>query len=89
MKIELLRTAGCPHADAARVLVTNCLHRLNVAVPVSERVGAFPSPSVLVDGVDVMGELSGDHSRAACRLDVPTAERVLAALRHALEYGPR
>ncbi|ALI24088.1 hypothetical protein XA26_02220 [Mycolicibacterium fortuitum] len=49
---------------------------------VVERVGAYPSPTVLVDGVDIMKpgtELAAD----ACRLDLPTRDRVLAALRSA------
>jgi hypothetical protein len=48
---------------------------------VTERVGDFPSPTVLVDGTDVMGQ--PPRSGASCRLDVPTEDRVLAALRAA------
>ncbi|SCL31994.1 Alkylmercury lyase [Micromonospora rhizosphaerae] len=45
-------------------------------------MGDYPSPSILVNGVDVMGG-SGDGS-AACRLDLPTEERIRAALRQAM-----
>ena len=47
-----------------------------------ERIGDYPSPTVLVNGDDVMGQPS--TSGPTCRLDVPTEDRVMAALRHAL-----
>jgi len=81
MNIELLVAPDCPHAPAARTLVAECLDRLGLAIRVQERVGDYPSPTVLVDGVDVMTDTSGAPRMQACRLDVPTASRVLAALR--------
>jgi hypothetical protein len=81
MDVELLVTPGCPHASAARTVVTDCLNRLGLSVPVRERVGDYPSPTVLVDGVDVMTGTPGVAPVPACRLDLPTAPRVLAALR--------
>jgi hypothetical protein len=77
--IELLQVPGCPNVAGARQTLESCLQQLGLDVPIVERVGDFASPSILVDGVDVMGkhELSG----AACRLDLPTEDRILAALR--------
>jgi len=49
-------------------------------MPIIDRVGRYPSPTVLVDGVDVMRPESGARSGDACRLDVPTPQRVLDAL---------
>lgn len=49
---------------------------------VVERVGAYPSPTVLVDGVDVMTP-GAPLIANACRLDLPIRERVLAALNDA------
>jgi hypothetical protein len=80
--VELLLGAQCPNAAAARSLLTACLRQLRLDIPVRERVGAYPSPTILVDGVDVMTARPGMASRQACRLDVPTATAVLAALRH-------
>ena len=71
----------CPNAATARAVLTRCLDRLGVAVPVQERVGDYPSPTILVGGVDVMTEACGAPAVRACRLDVPTTSRVLAALR--------
>lgn len=79
MRVELRSSPGCPNVSAARRLLTDCLVELGIGEPVLERVGAYPSPTVLIDGLDVMrpGEaLTGD----ACRLDLPIRERVLAAL---------
>jgi hypothetical protein len=81
MKIELLLAADCPHAATARAVLAECLDRLGFDIPVRERVGDYPSPTVLVDGVDVMTGTPGTQHLQACRLDLPTASRVLAALR--------
>jgi hypothetical protein len=45
---------------------------------VVERIGDFPSPTILINGVDVMGVPM--TTGAACRLDLPSEERILAAL---------
>jgi len=82
MRIELLQVPDCPHAPAARQLVRDCLARLGVAAPIEDRVGRYPSPTVLIDGHDVMG--SPHDAGAACRLDRPTTDRVLAAMRASL-----
>lgn len=81
MRIELLTSPGCPNADAARRVVTDCLATMGIDVPVIDRVGSYPSPTVLVDGVDVMRPEAGAPIGDACRLDLPTSHRVLDALR--------
>ena len=78
MKIELLWLPGCPHVDAARALLRRCLDRLGLDSTVTERTGEYPSPTVLVDGRDVMGEPAA--AGASCRLDVPSEGGVMAAL---------
>jgi hypothetical protein len=80
MEVELLLAPQCPNAAAATALLTACLHRLGLDVRVRERVGDHPSPTILVDGVDVMTARRGAPRVQACRLDVPTAARVLDAL---------
>jgi hypothetical protein len=76
--VEVFYTAGCPHAAAAVALVRACAARLGVDIALVERDGDHPSPSVRVDGRDVMGEPVA--AGPACRLDRPTRERVMAAL---------
>jgi hypothetical protein len=82
IEIELLSVDGCPHVDAARMLVEACVEELQVRAHIEEKVGAYSSPTIRVDGVDVMG--SPSFAEAACRLDTPTRDRVLAALERAL-----
>lgn len=80
MRIELHTSPGCPNAAAARRLLVECLTAASIEVPIIERVGEYPSPTLLIDGVDVMrpGEaLTGN----ACRIDLPTRDRLLAVLR--------
>ncbi len=80
MKIEVLHVSGCPHVDAARALLRECMAELKLDVTVDEKEGAFPSPTILVNGVDVMGAPASQV--AACRLDVPTRHRLLLALQN-------
>lgn len=79
MKIELLHVSGCPHVEAARALLSECLTELKLDVMVEDKDGPYPSPTILVNGVDVMG--TPTFRAAACRLDVPTKPRLLVALR--------
>lgn len=78
MKVELLHVPGCPHVASARRLVHECLAELELAAQIEEHEGAYPSPTILVDGRDVMG--GSMVVGAACRLDRPTREAILAAL---------
>ena len=79
VEVELLSVPGCPHVDAARRLLEACVDELQVPAHIEEKVGAYPSPTIRIDGEDVLG--SPPFSEAACRLDTPTRDRVLAALR--------
>jgi hypothetical protein len=78
MKVELLSVPGCPNVGRVRELLRTCLNRHGINVEVVEQVGDFPSPTVLVDGIDVTGAPVGTGAR--CRLDLPTEEQLLAAL---------
>ena len=80
MRIELFTSPGCPNADAARTLLNDCLAKLGMAAPIVDRVGRYPSPTVLVDGIDVMRQEAGVPSGDACRLDLPAPQCVFAAL---------
>ncbi|MEV6527354.1 alkylmercury lyase [Longispora sp. NPDC051575] len=77
MLIELRSVPGCPNLAPARELLRACLAELGLAAEVLELVGDYPSPTVLVNGTDVMG-CTG--SGASCRLDLPTFEAIRAAL---------
>jgi len=88
LRVELLTTPGCTNADGARALVDACLARLGLDVAVVERVGDYPSPTVLVNGVDVMTPGREVTLTPACRLDLPTAPRLLRALHIAVSPDP-
>ncbi|RZU78063.1 alkylmercury lyase-like protein [Micromonospora kangleipakensis] len=81
--VELRSVPDCPNLAPARQELRAALADLGLPLSVvSEVVGDYPSPSILVNGVDVMGGTGGDS--AACRLDLPTGERIRAALCQAI-----
>lgn len=55
MKIELLHVPGCPYVANARRLLQECLAELKITAHVEEHQGAYPSPTILLDGRDMMG----------------------------------
>lgn len=67
-------------------MLKDCLAVTGVEATVIERIGTYHSPSVLIDGVDVMNPGAASVGEA-CRLDVPSRERVLAALAAAAARG--
>src|SRR5215207_5705773 len=83
MRVELFQFEGCPLAPAAYRLVRQCLMTLGIPDPMLVRVGDWASPTVLVDGIDVMRPAAALSTARVCRIDVPTPERVLATLRAA------
>lgn len=78
MKIELLSVPDCPHVNAARDLLRACMKDLGLFLEVGEIQAEYPSPSILIDGADVMGDPG--YRAASCRLDVPTRAAILSAL---------
>ena len=84
MRIELLSSPGCPNAATTRTVLARSLDRLGIDTPIIERAGAFPSPTVLIDGTDVMHPDKPPPTGQYCRLDLPTETKVLAALRQAM-----
>jgi 8-oxo-dGTP pyrophosphatase MutT (NUDIX family) len=56
VRVELLSHDGCPLVGHTRTLLRECLAEVGLTASVIEKVGAYPSPTVLVDGRDVMGD---------------------------------
>lgn len=79
-RVELLYFVGCPHIDAAREQLRRAFTRLQRdpkwteidvnALDAPAHVRGFGSPSILVDGVDVVG--GGPAAAPACRVYVGT-----------------
>lgn len=67
-RVELLFFPGCPHVDAARTQLRRALAVAGLSASWEERdeTDGYGSPTILVNGVDVLGEPRGDG--AACRL---------------------
>lgn len=80
MLVELLHHRGCPRADETGEMLRDCLAGLGVEPPIIERVGRYASPTVLINGIDVMGRASASVPADTCRLDLPTRERIVAAV---------
>ena len=79
--VELRAVPDCPNAGDTRDLLRACLAEAGLPLAVVERVGEYPSPSVLINGRDVTG--ADPDGPAACVLRPPTADQIRAALRAA------
>ena len=81
MRIELLTSPGCPNAETTRKILADCLDSLGIDEPIIDRVGAYPSPTVLIDGVDVMRPRP--KRRPAMRADSTSPLRDIFSTRYA------
>jgi hypothetical protein len=83
--VELRSVPDCPNLAATRELLRARLAELGLPLNVTELVGDYRSPSVLVNGADVTG--ADADGPAACVLALPTAEQIRTALLRALPAG--
>lgn len=81
VRVELLRVPHCPNADAAQRNMQVAPRRLRLTAPVIDKVGRYPSPTVVIEGVDSMTG-QPPATGACCRLDLPTHAQIIAALQH-------
>ena len=78
VRIQLFHVPDCPLVDRVRATLRSSLAKASAPVVVEEIEGSYPSPTLLIDGIDVTGRsLEPD---ASCRLDLPTEEQILTAL---------
>ncbi len=84
VNIELLSVPDCPNVAATRDLLHTVLAELGLSVGVAERVGDYPSPTVLVNGADVTGAPT-TAGLGSCRLDLPTARQIKDTIRTAAQ----
>jgi hypothetical protein len=88
--LELVYFQGCPSVEAARASIRVALGTLGLPLSWQEwdlddpqlpaRLRAFPSPTVLVRGRDVLGDGPIAAARACRAGDVATPEIIAAAL---------
>lgn len=86
MTIEFLYFEGCARAPATRRLLDRCLEKLGITVAVDFRMWDGPSPTIRINGVDVMA--AAPSNVRACRLDIPTEESLMGALARARSQKP-
>ena len=80
--VELRWVPDCPNVDRVRRELLAVLAELDLTLEVEERVGDYPSPTVVVDGLDVVTHETPQPG-PSCRLDLPTHAQLVAALRTA------
>ena len=81
LHIQLVSVPDCPLLGSVRKVLGESLGRTPVSANVEELVGDYHSPTLLVDGFDVTGRPPASDGVTSCRLDLPTEEQILAALR--------
>lgn len=81
-RVQILHVEGCPLVDGLRETVRRSLARAGCAARIEELEADYPSPTLLIDDIDVVTGRPPDL-HPACRLDVPTEDQVVAALRAA------
>ena len=79
--IQLLGVSGCPLTPKLRLVLDACLAKVNVETEFEELIGDYASPTLLVNGVDVTGRSQTELEQVSCRLDIPTEEQILRAIR--------
>ena len=62
-------------------MLASCLEKTQIPVTVEELVGAYNSPTLVVNGFDVTGQPPAAEGQTSCRLDLPNEEQILAAIR--------
>ncbi len=79
-RIDFWYANDCPNAPSVRRVLDECLRRRDLAATTvhEHQGGDYPSPTILVDGVDILGE--SPVTGAACRLFLPSRDRTLDAL---------
>lgn len=80
-RIQLLYVPDCPLVESARSILKKSLAETHVDAVVEELVGDYSSPTILIGGFDVTGRSREPENQASCRLDLPTHEQILVALR--------
>ena len=82
-RVTVLSTPGCPNVAAVQADLAAVLAELGLVVPIEERIGAYPSPTVLVNERDVVtGEnVENGGAVAGCRLELPSLDQLRSALR--------
>lgn len=77
--VQVLQVPECPLVPRLLTLLEQCRAEAAIDLHVEVLVGAYPSPTLVIDGVDVATGRPASRE-TCCRLDMPSREQVLAAL---------
>jgi hypothetical protein len=72
---------GCPLVSQLRADVEIALASAGARAVIEEIEGSYPSPTLLINGIDVTGR--APSTDPGCRLDLPAREQIMAAIRAA------
>lgn len=80
IRIQILQVPDCPLVDRLIDDVESCLTDIGSGEPIEIVVGGYPSPTLVIDGVDAS---TGRPIEGAprCRMDLPSKEQIRAAAR--------
>jgi hypothetical protein len=85
--VQILHVPDCPLLPSVRRAVDRAAASIRAHVRIDEVEGAFPSPSVMVDGEDVTG--TSIRGGAQCRLDLATEQQIRVALQRVMSAQRR
>jgi hypothetical protein len=78
LRICILHVPDCPLVGRVRTDVETALVSVGASAVIEEVEGPYPSPTLLIDGIEVTGRALG--TGPACRLDLPTTKQIVSAI---------
>ena len=81
LAVQILHVPHCPNVGTVRDLVQQALTALDLSATIEEIEGPYPSPTLMINGVEVIPRPAA--TEASCRLDLPTEAQILDALARA------
>ncbi len=79
--LQILCVENCPLVPQLRNMLERCLAETNTEAQIEELVGHYASPTLLINGVDVTGQPREEYEQMCCRLQLPTRQQIIEALR--------
>jgi hypothetical protein len=82
VRVQLLHVPDCPLTGRVRDALYDCLRHVGFSVQVEELEGSYPSPTLVIDGIDVVTGVRPSRE-ICCRFDLPTCAQIVTALNRA------
>ena len=86
VRVQLLHVTDCPLVSRLRDTLNGCLQRVGFSVWVEDLEGDYPSPTLLIDGID-LATGTAPPREMCCRFDLPTCAQITSALNRAASSG--